>query len=72
MDGVNFKEFLLRWGLLDKFRKNCGPGVMDDVLENEDPRDFVVSCFRFDDTPEGVDFWELVNVLWINHIEGNE
>lgn len=75
-----FGKFLVETGLNRQFLSNIRkspllsssadrPGLGQ--LTHCDPMDYVSMAFTWRDTPEGVDYWYLVDVTWTDLFKGN-
>lgn len=75
-----FEKFLVETGLIRQFLFNIRKFPLRslsadrsglDFLVDLDPVDFVSRAFSWKDTPEGVDYWYLVDTVWLDFLEAN-
>ena len=68
-----FKDFLTKEGCLDKFITNTETldytQTLEELAETNNPADYVLDAFCWDDSPEGGEFWEDINAKWENIVD---
>ncbi len=76
MKTSKLEKFLINRNLLEKFKHNLHnnypPRVLRELLiHNYSPKFLIDAAFRWDETPEGEDFWNEVEDEWIECLENN-
>lgn len=68
----DFIALLCSMNAYDKYVANLwleDKGIDDVILDPEiEPKDYLVSSFRFAETPEGCTFWGKVNNAWLKKL----
>lgn len=62
---TKFLSFLDQQGCLWRVYGTHGGDIVND-LSDEEPVDYLVSLFLFENTPEGFDFWNDLNTKWLS------
>lgn len=75
-----FEKFLVETGLIRQFLSNIRKFPLRslpadrsglDRLADLDPTDYVSRAFSWKDTSEGVDYWYLVDMVWLDFLKSN-
>ena len=68
-----FKDFLTKEGCLDKFITNTETlnytKTLEELTETNNPANYVMGAFAWDESPEGGEFWEDINAKWENIVD---
>ena len=74
-NGMNYKGAFLRFlteaGVVGKVYDNCERPILGE-LDDDEPRDWLLSLFLFEGTREGAAFWCSVQDKWLNYLEEYE
>ena len=74
-NGMNYKGAFLRFlteaGVVGKVYDNCERPILGE-LDDEEPRDWLLSLFLFEGTREGAAFWCSIQDKWLNYLEEYE
>ena len=66
-----FLRFLTEVGVIGKVYDNCEHSILGE-LDNEEPSDWLLSLFLFEDTREGAAFWFSIQDKWLNYLDEYE
>ena len=63
-----FLQFLTKEGVIGRVYDICERPVLGE-LDNDDPEDYLLALFLFEDTREGARFWCGVQDRWMDYLE---
>jgi len=63
-----FKKFLIRQGILERFEISIGMFSLDEYLESREPLGYIMIGFDWNHSDLGFHFWQSKNNKWKNII----
>lgn len=66
-----FLDFLTKEGVIGMVYHYCGRPVLA-ALDSDEPRDWLLDLFLFENTKEGFDFWIRVQEKWLDYLDSYE
>lgn len=66
-----FLHFLTKAGAIDKVYDNCQRPILAE-LDDEEPRDWLLSLFLFEGSKEGSRYWCEIQDKWLDYLEEYE
>lgn len=66
-----FLRFLTEVGVIGKVYDNCDRPILGE-LDDEEPRDWLLSLFLFEKSREGVAFWCSIQERWLDYLDEYE
>lgn len=71
MDTIDvFIKFLEGEGIYERVLELCDGRILPVIVAEEDPEDYLLSIFLFENTDEGFDFWIDVHNKWLDSYGG--
>lgn len=64
-----FIRFLEELGVYDRVLELCDGRILPMIVADEEPEDYLLSIFLFENTDEGFDFWIDVHNRWMDYLE---